>query len=163
MRKTEYKSRYLWLIALVFWMVLIFHFSDQKAVESSEISGSLTWRMAENVNDMFGFGWNEETLAQYAGAWEHPVRKAAHMTEYAILAWIALGNCMQYPVLRKRRYLWAGCIASAYAATDEFHQLFVTGRSGEIRDVIIDSMGAVLGLLVIWGVSVLYRRKKRKR
>lgn len=38
------------------------------------------------------------------------------------------------------------CLVAAYAATDEYHQLFVPGRSGQVRDVVIDTVGGTLGL-----------------
>ena len=53
MRMTEHKRRYLWLAAAVIWMALIFHFSNQKAVKSSEISGSLTYRIAKGIDQAF--------------------------------------------------------------------------------------------------------------
>lgn len=157
------KKRYLWLVAAVAWMGLIFAFSHQKAEQSGEISGTITYRMAEGVNEVFGLDWEEEALAEYAEEWQHPVRKAAHMTEYAILACILLGNLLQYPVLRKRAYLWAWAGATVYAATDEFHQLFIEGRSGEFKDVCIDSTGALIGLLVVWGIGLVWGRRLGSR
>ena len=157
MRTKKYKSRYLWLAAAVFWMALIFHFSNQRAAESAEISGSFSYRIVSGVRNVLSADWEEETVEAAAVWLEHPLRKAAHMTEYAVLAWICLGNCMQYLLLRKKRYVWAWLAASCYAATDEFHQLFIEGRSGEIRDVAIDSMGALLGLLLLW--KILNRKR----
>ena len=118
MKEKGYKSRYLWLTAAVVWMFVIFGFSSQKAEESSEISGTLVYHIVEGVNGIAHLNWKEEILLKYASLLEHPVRKAAHMTEYAILACILLGNCMQYPALQKRRYLWAELGAASYAATD---------------------------------------------
>ncbi|MDY6314114.1 MAG: VanZ family protein, partial [Clostridia bacterium] len=46
--------------------------------------------------------------------------------------------------------------SALYAASDEFHQLFVPGRSGEFRDVCLDSAGALTGILIfilIWSVK----------
>lgn len=160
MMKQNYK-RMVWLFLAFAWMILIFSFSHQKAEESSEISGTLTYRMAEGINEAFSMDWKEETLIQYAAEWEHPIRKLAHMTEYAILAWIFLGNCLQYDLLQKRCYMWAGLGAAMYAMTDEFHQLFVEGRSGEIKDVCIDSSGAIAGLLAAWLCLKLYQLRKR--
>ena len=61
---------------------------------------------------------------------------------------------------RKRRALFSAWLtASAYAATDEFHQLFVPGRSGQISDVILDSAGAALGVLLMTGIEWLRVRK----
>lgn len=163
MKKSGYKSRYLWLAAALLWMVVIFCFSSQKADESSEISGTLVYNIVESVNQAAHLDWKEEMILEYASALEHPVRKAAHMTEYAVFACILLGNCMQYPILQKRRFLWAELCAASYAATDEFHQLFVEGRSGEVKDVIIDSTGALLGLLFAWIVISIWNRLKIKR
>ena len=142
-------------------MFLIFHFSDQEAVDSGKMSGRLTGCMAEGINVMFHLEWNQESIEACAGWLEYPVRKMAHMAEYAVLAWIFLGNCMQYPRLRRKCGLFAWLGASAYAATDEFHQLFVKGRSGEVRDVMIDSLGALLGLLFAQAViHIITKRQK---
>ena len=54
-------------------------------------------------------------------------------------------------------------MAAAYAASDEFHQLFVEGRAGRVSDVLIDSAGALAGVgictLCIW----LHRRRKQRQ
>lgn len=82
-------------------------------------------------------GWNEEALSII-------VRKAAHFTEYAVL-----GICLSVN-MRDLQINWsvAWLIGTAYAATDEFHQLFVPDRAGTLTDVLIDSAGVACGLLV---------------
>lgn len=155
--------RKLWFFAAVLWMALIFSFSNQKAAESGGISSSLTYRMADGFCRAFRMGWDEGTKKQIAEGLEHPVRKMAHMTEYAILAWIFLGNCMQYPFLRKKSYFFSWIFASVYAATDEFHQLFVEGRSGEVRDAAIDGAGAAIGLLLAWAAACAWKYYKKER
>lgn len=71
------------------------------------------------------------------------LRKAGHLTEYAILALLV------YRPLRggKRAFLSAFLIASLYAASDEWHQSFVPGREGTLRDWGIDSAGALVALM----------------
>lgn len=74
------------------------------------------------------------------------VKKGWHFTEYAVLAallWRALG-------WRARAWMWAWPIAALYAATDEAHQRFVSGRHSMFTDVLIDASGAATALLVIW-------------
>ncbi len=165
-------KRSFWLVLAIFWMALIFSFSHQKAEQSSEISGSLTYRITDRVNEMFACGWEKDTIEEYAKILEHPVRKVAHMTEYAILAWILLGNFVQYPirlgiekgaVLHKKPYFLAFIGTVFYAATDEIHQLFIKGRSGEVKDVCIDGMGALLGLVFMWIVFHLWEKHKTSR
>ncbi len=79
------------------------------------------------------------SLSTHLGTWDLILRKAAHMTEYAILA----------ALLRRAAasYGWAFALAVAYAASDEFHQTFVRGRHGSPVDVGIDAIGVALGLM----------------
>jgi VanZ family protein len=73
------------------------------------------------------------------GTWDTILRKAAHVTEYAILGLLlvrAIG-----------REAPAFVLGVAYAITDEIHQHFVTGRHASPIDVAIDSAGVLLGLL----------------
>jgi VanZ family protein len=75
-------------------------------------------------------------------------RKLVHMTEYGLL-WLLWLRALGW------RQRWAAlAIAVAYAATDEFHQTFVAGRDGTVRDVAIDTAGA----LVAWALVELRRR-----
>ena len=79
------------------------------------------------------------SLSSGLGGWDLVLRKAAHMTEYAILAFLlrrALG-----------RDLPAFLVGVAYAASDELHQHFVAGRHASPVDVGIDAVGLGLGLL----------------
>ena len=76
-------------IMLICWMFIIFWFSNQPATESSEISGTISYRLVEDTDDIFNWGLTAEQIRKIAGNIEYPIRKAAHMTEYAILGWIA--------------------------------------------------------------------------
>ena len=61
------------------------------------------------------------------------------------------------------RCILAVLISACYAATDEFHQLFVPGRSGEVRDVLVDTAGAVIGILFLSLLRFIIIRKKKKQ
>lgn len=154
-------KRILWLAAAVLWMAVIFSFSNQKAAASSEISGSLSSRVIGEVDQVFHLHWQESEIRTYAQWIEYPIRKAAHMTEYAILAVLLSGNFMQYEALKQKCFLWAFLGTAGYAATDEFHQLFIEGRSGEFKDVCIDSLGGLIGLILAYAV-IFWWKKRRK-
>jgi VanZ family protein len=73
-------------------------------------------------------------------SWDTPLRKLAHLTEYAILGALLLR------ALRRPGPAWL--VGVAYAASDEFHQHFVSGRNGNPVDVAIDALGVLLGVVV---------------
>jgi VanZ family protein len=80
-------------------------------------------------------------LSTGLGIWDLILRKIAHMTEYAVLCflwWRALRNVAP----QQRAVAAAWLIAVGYAATDEWHQTFVSGRHGSPVDVLIDAAGA---------------------
>jgi VanZ family protein len=83
------------------------------------------------------------------------VRKCAHLTEYAVLAWL-FWRAVRQPLKHDARP-WSGRLAvgailfvALYAASDEWHQTFVPSREGCVRDVVIDTTGAVLGMFGLW-------------
>lgn len=82
------------------------------------------------------------------------VRKMGHLTEYAILAtllWRAVRH--HWPPVRKSFWKPATltlALAMIYAATDEFHQSFIPSRTATAHDVVIDIIGAMIGLLICW-------------
>ena len=69
------------------------------------------------------------------------VSKLAHVSEYAILAWL-----FQWALDNRRAWRLAWLLAVLYAVTDEFHQSFVPGRTSTVADVMIDALGAAIGL-----------------
>ena len=153
-------------ILALFWMCVIFAFSAQEKEESSEVSEAISYRMVNSTGILFHLHLDEEQIREIAGAIENTVRKAAHMTEYGILSilfYIWLGK-WQFGV--RKRGLLAIVLSVLYACSDEFHQLFVPGRAGMVRDVLIDSAGAILGILVFLGVkkciSFLWNRHRFK-
>ena len=79
-------------------------------------------------------------LSSGLGGWDLLLRKLAHTTEYAIL------GALLWRALRNEVAAFAAGVA--YAATDEFHQHFVTGRHGSPVDVAIDAAGLLLGVLL---------------
>ena len=90
------------------------------------------------------------------------VRKCAHFLEYLILGismFVSVRDLSRWK--RWKNAIPAFLICAAYAATDELHQMFVQGRSCEVRDILIDSLGALLGILFALLVSFLRSKKKQ--
>jgi VanZ family protein len=78
-------------------------------------------------------------------------RKCAHVSEYAILALLLFRAAIFMTNLKRSLVIlyvsvWGACLI--VAATDEFHQTFVASRGATVTDIMIDSGGAILGLLI---------------
>ena len=86
------------------------------------------------------------------------VRKAGHVTEYLLLGLTLLWGFVHFDVRNKALLAW--CIGTAYAVTDEIHQLFVPGRSCEFRDICIDAAGVLAGVLI--ASAVLKAKRKNE-
>ena len=86
------------------------------------------------------------------------------LTEFAILAVLLYVWFARWEMARVRRGCLAAFLTMLYACSDEFHQLFVAGRSGRISDVLIDSAGAVLGMAAFMLVeSIVFALCRRRR
>lgn len=174
--------------ATILMMALIFWFSAQPADDSSELSTSVGLA----VGRIFVPDFEEKTEAEqmlYAQSIDHPVRKCAHASEYAILSALCIGTLLSWSCDRKLQQIddnkyrspssasatnvdksaalvtlfgkklklkaaismivYGWLIATIYAATDEFHQLFVDGRACLFTDVMIDSAGAAFAAVII--------------
>lgn len=153
------------LLAII-WMCVIFAFSAQVKEESSEVSIAFSYRVVSSAGNFFHLHLNEEELRRISNAIEGHVRKAAHMTEFAILSVLLYLWLERWQLTIYKRSIIAMLMSVVYAASDEIHQLFVPGRAGSIRDVIIDSTGAILGVLIFMGVkkciSFLCSRRRYK-
>ena len=92
---------------------------------------------------------NHETLS-------FMIRKIAHMSEYAILL-LFIYYGLYKTITYKYQLLISLLITFIYACSDEFHQLFIPGRSGQFMDVLIDTSGALIMLLIIY----LWQKRKK--
>ena len=136
------KNKY--LILTILWMIFIFVMSQTPGNDSSKQSNfivDIIIHILPITRDTLSF----------------IVRKCAHMTEYAILAFL-----LYKTFIHKQNPLIKSFIFTAlYACSDEFHQLFISGRAGQIRDVCIDSTEALIMLLIIY--FILKRKDKKTR
>lgn len=140
------------------WMAVIFWFSALPAAESSRQSGSLAHWLAQVIRPQA----SDTQLTQLAIWLDYPIRKAAHMTEYAILGLLLFFFVRGWLLANWQSYAGAFVLAVCYAVTDEVHQIFVPGRSGQASDVCIDAVGILSGLFVIFLLQKIKALRKQK-
>ena len=136
-----------WLPALI-WMAVIFSASsDVKSFDHSSriLAPLLHWLFPQMAEDTLHF------IVLVA-------RKGAHLAEYAVLA-LLLWRAFRQPVKNDRRP-WnrreaglALVLVFLYAASDEFHQIFVPTRTAHVSDVLIDTTGGAAGLCALWMIG----------
>lgn len=143
------KRKIIYWFLLIIWMAGIFVMSNQPANISDSQSEGIIKVLASigiNVNSIFG------QLANFA------VRKCAHFLEYMVLALLAFNVFNLYFNVRKVVVITI-IFVFLYACSDEIHQLFVLGREGAIRDVIIDTFGGIVLILIRLSKIHLFRNK----
>lgn len=139
MAQTKKLSKIHLLLPLL-WMVGIFMLSHQSASISSGQSGVFVEQLRHIAPSV------DQQLLTFL------VRKGAHIFAYFVLG-ILTFNALWRVDLSKFKFNYpvglSVIVCALYAVSDEFHQLFVSGRSGEVRDIIIDSCAATVGVFII--------------
>lgn len=147
------------LVLLIIWMGVIFSFSAKPADASSEMSMT-TGRFIGHLIIKDFEKQPQERQDAFAEKIEHGVRKTAHVLEYALLGILIVQVFLSFQKTKGIHMVIYFCMGVGYAVTDEMHQLFVPGRSGQIGDVMIDSTGVLLGVLFSYGIYRYIGKKK---
>lgn len=129
-------------LPVLLWMMVIF-------IASTDIGSTHhTSRIIGPILRWFNPAVTDDTIK----AFQTVVRKTGHLSEYAVLAllfWRARRKTCGLSGWISREFWIATAFGAAYACTDEFHQLFVSSRQASIVDVMIDTSGAMGGLMVL--------------
>lgn len=140
-KKTQIKS--LKIILIIIWMITIFIFSGQQGTESGNTSRKFTIIIIEIIT-----GKNLEINDPFVEGIQLFIRKLAHFTIYAIGGFLIMNYAYTTDKTIKEKALYSICFGGGYAITDELHQFFVPGRSGNVFDVGIDTAGVIIGVFI---------------
>jgi VanZ family protein len=143
-----------WLPLLI-WMGVIFSASSDRG------SGERSSRIIGPIVHWLFPHWPAAQVEEVV----YMARKIAHLVEFAILGWLAW-HLLRKPVRQDQRpWRWSQAGGAllwvvVYAASDEFHQLFVPSRQASVRDVLIDTCGGAAGLALAWAWVTLGARSR---
>ncbi len=136
----------------IVWTVVIFSMSLQPADESHELSGGIVdWLISNVLSPLLG---DFESL-------NHIVRKLAHFAEYTGLGIFAVTTL--YQISLRKKSMWAVIYCIIVASIDETIQKFNPGRSGQLSDVLLDSLGGLCGVLIVVLIVYVIRRRKHEK
>lgn len=154
-------KKIIYLILIILWMFLIFSLSNQKANESSKLSDSFIYKTICKTYKIFHSNVSDQKLDEIVCDYTVIVRKLAHFTIYFILGILVLLFIKEFKIEFKYTFIIPILICFIYAISDETHQLFVEGRSGELRDIIIDTLGSFLGITLTLFICKIKRIKEK--
>lgn len=142
--------------------VLIFGMSAQNGEESGNLSRYISEKCVELLASMSGGHWTEIFREELAVYFEHPIRKAAHLGEYACMGVLVYG--MWRPWKKRGRGLYLTVLAWVFlsAAADELHQYFVPDRYASPADVLLDTCGGAIAMAFCIQVDRWLQRRGRK-
>jgi VanZ family protein len=138
---------YSWLPAVLI-MLIIFYFSSKPADLSDQSSLTITHTMVNIYETISNNQLPEVKRIETVYSLDHIVRKTAHFIEYAMLAAAFAFHFTLWTKRKRYRWFLPVLLAGIYAATDEYHQTFVEGRSGQLSDVLLDTAGAITGVVI---------------
>ena len=133
-------------------MISIFKLSSDTGYKSTKKSDKLItfWYEKFTKNNI-----NQEVIDKFV----RPVRKSAHIIIYFILGLLFVSLLFEFNISIKHILLFSILFCFVYACSDEIHQLFVVGRSCQLFDIIIDTIGSTIGIFVYY----LWRKKYGKQ
>ncbi|MEW9053834.1 MAG: VanZ family protein [Neobacillus sp.] len=139
-----------WILAAIAWMASIF-----MATQLPYFTGQNTAKVIEKavVKERVAVE-NPGATSKEVNKLNLLVRKSTHVIVFGILA-LLLYKSME-PL--RFSYLLAWFTTTLYAITDEWHQSFVPGRSAAFQDVILDSMGALVALYILFFINTYVKR-----
>ena len=157
-------------ILAILWCVCIFKLSDMNSQKSNGKSSDIIALFIEDTLDItneYGITNSHPTeskLAKASNLINAPLRKVMHASVYFILAFFMM---LLLNIIFNHNYyilslILALVLSSGFAITDEFHQTFVDGRTGQMMDVIIDSLGAMVGIFFFTTYHIVYKNGYNK-
>lgn len=140
--------RVILIVLIITNCITIFKFSSEQSEQSNRTSGKVVETIVENSPKTKNLSKKDKEKKKEEIV--TPVRKTAHFTVYTCLGALIYLLCRTFEGKNWKKVMISIGFAFLYACSDEIHQMFVGGRSGEFRDVMIDSCGAGFGVLIVW-------------
>ena len=147
------------MLLLLSTFFIIFGFSSQNGEKSGNISKKITEEIITRIPQIQEKEQNEREAISLRI--EKVIRKIAHFSIYTAVGLLLMALISTFEMKEKNRIIISLIIGIIYASSDEIHQSFVPERSPMITDVMIDTMGVMLGILLIMlGKAIIKKYKK---
>lgn len=149
--------RYILMIFIIGVCCTIFNFSAENGTQSS----STSQKVARVIVMLINKNLSENEIENQVNLIQPYLRKLAHFSVYMLLGMLVMLCACTFKGRKLLKFDISVIFNFLYACTDEFHQLFIPGRSGEFRDVSIDTFGALLGISIILAIVCIVEKVKK--
>ena len=150
------------LLFVLLWMGTIFYLSSMNTNESNGRSKVIVSDIVEIVGKITHREYNLKEKEALVEKFNKPIRKCAHASVYFVLSILVLNFLLALHSNLEKKYVLVFFmtifICFLFALTDEYHQTFVYGRTGQFSDVLIDTSGALIATSIF---TILYKKKKK--
>ena len=158
------------LLIAITWMLCIYKLSSMNSNNSNGKSTDFISIFIEDVLEItndYGITSshpNKQKIERVSQLINAPMRKVIHATVYFVLTFFIM--ILMNIILEHKKYFLSVIIALIiciiFAGTDEYHQTFVAGRTGQLLDVIIDTAGGIIGILFYSTYQIVYKLGYKK-
>ena len=161
-RNTYSKGKVVFLILIIILLFFVIsYFSSQQGTQSKSTSTKFSIFITKEWNEIFHLSLTQENQNNLIVWLYKPVRKFAHITEYALVAVLTYILIRQFTRNRRKMILATILIIACLASIDEIHQLFIPLRGAKVSDVLIDSFGGMVGISLINLLYDIFGRNKK--
>lgn len=158
MKRKNMIIRVVTLMLTIIVCIVIFKFSSEDSGKSTGTS-DLVIDTIININP-FTRNLDDVKKEEIKENIKMPIRKLAHFSIYTVLGITTMLHMFTYSISKYKKMGSSLVIGMLYAISDEIHQLFVPGRSGQITDVCIDTIGVLFGISIVLVVQSMIRKVK---
>lgn len=152
--------RIILIILLIGTCSIIFVFSSQDSEESSGISRKVTETITKPIKSIQEKSEQEKEII--LDKVENVVRKLAHFSIYTVIGILIMALFSTYKINEMNRISYSLILGVFYAISDEIHQCFTPGRGPLFSDILIDSLGVLIGIIVAILLIKIYKNIKIK-
>ena len=131
-------KKIIYTILLIIWLIIIFYLSNQTgSISSSESTKLVSYVLVDQ---------------EIINILHNPLREAMHFVEYFILGFLLYNTLTLYKV--KKAFIYSIIFSFIYIISDEIHQIFIPGRAFEMLDIILDSLGSFIAIIITKRIKV---------
>lgn len=141
-------KKYLYIIFIFLWLSIIFFFSSMNSNSSNSNSKAIIYKTIKVSSSIFGKDLSEQRIEEITNKVNYPFRKCMHASVYFILSIFAINAFREIKIDNWKKYMYVILLCFLWAILDELHQVGVDGRTGQMLDVWIDTLGSIIGCII---------------